>query len=84
MNDILNEVNISEKCEPTLPVARSATCVHEDFIDSLDGEDASEVGVDVGEKGHDCGPYQSTVIILRGLYEMVWSCNTESCMSLLT
>jgi hypothetical protein len=66
---------MSEKCDPTLPVARGATRVHKDLVGSLDGEHTSEVRVDMREKGHDCGPYQRTVIVLLGLYKIVQSCN---------
>jgi hypothetical protein len=63
--------NASGKCGPTLSVARSATGVHKDLVGSLNGENASEVRVDVRENGHDCGPDQSTVVVLLGLYEII-------------
>ena len=66
---ILNEGNTSRKRELTLSVVRGVTCVRKDLIGSLDGKHASEVEVDVREKGHDYGPYQSTVIVLRGLWD---------------
>ena len=70
----MNWGNLSGQCGPTLSVARSAARVHKDLVGSLDGEDASEARVDVRENGNDCGPDQSTVIVLRGLYETVQSC----------
>ena len=66
---------MSVECGPTLSVARGATRVHQDLVDSLDGEDTLEVGVNVRENGHDCSPNQSTVIVLLGLYERIQSCN---------
>ena len=62
---------MSEKRGPTFPVARGATRVRKDLVGSLDGEDAPEIRVNVREKGHDCGPYQSTVIVLLGLCEKI-------------
>ena len=64
---------MSGKCRPTLSVARSEAWVHKGFVYSLDGEDTSEIRVDVRENGHDCGPDQSTMIVLRSLYGIVQS-----------
>ena len=61
--------------EPTLSIAGSEARVRKDLVGCLDGEDASEARVHVREKCHDCSPDQSTVIILRGLYEIIQLCD---------
>ena len=63
------------KCERTLSVAWSFARVHNWFVDGVYGVDTREVRVNVRIKGHDSGPDQSTVIVLRGLYERFKSRN---------
>ena len=75
----MNWGDLEGKCGPTLSVARSETWIHNDLVDSLDGEDASKTGVDVRENGHDCSPDQSAVVILRGLYKIIRSSMVDNC-----
>lgn len=65
---------MSRKRGPTFSVARGAARVHDNLVDSLDGEDASEVLVDVRENGHYCSPDQSTVIVSLSLHGILQSC----------
>ena len=57
-----------------MSIARSADRVHKDLVGSLDREDIFEARIDAQENGHDCGPDQSTVIVLQRLHETVRSC----------
>ena len=81
---MLNWGHLEGKCEHTLSVAGSEARVQKDLVDSLDGEDASETRVHVREKCYDNSPDQSTVIILRGLYERIQQSMVENCTRSLT
>ena len=61
----------------TLTKPRSKGRVHERFVDGFDCENTLEVWVNVRKKRHDCGPDQSTVIVLRGLYKRAQSQDKE-------
>ena len=80
---ILNWGNVSGKRGPTLSTAGGEARVRKGFVRSLDGEDGSEVRVDVREDSNDYGPDQSTVIVLLRLRGIVQPCD-RSCGRFLT
>ena len=44
------------------------SCIHYRLVDRLDGKHASEIRVEMRERGHDRCPHQCTVIVVWGLY----------------
>ena len=60
-----------------MSVPRGECHVLERLVDRFDRKDALEARVDVREDGHDCGPDQGAVIVLRGLWERDQSYSRE-------